>query len=203
MLNSVELVEMQAGTIMMRQKQKIEELNILTRKEGFRSQRVLPQYITVNCRPDNCATVLLTALIIEKIEERQFKYLRMAVSYMHETMAHGIDFIRQDSEFVHMVVLLDASFASVGGLKSQLGLVVFMADKYWRTDLIHYKSYCRLRIIGLIIAADVHAFVCAFDQGCLLEKRSKRFRDDAWKWKHSLTAVRFPMLLRKTAATRY
>lgn len=73
MFNGIELVEIQDDTIKMTQEKKIEELQIPKTEESFRSQRALAQYISVNCRPNICATVQLIALVNTKVEERQFK----------------------------------------------------------------------------------------------------------------------------------
>lgn len=138
MFKGVEFVKIQDGTIKVTQEKKIGELKIPTTEEGFRSHRTLVQYIGVSCQPDICATDQLIAPTNAKFEGRQLKSLRTAINHIHETKDSGLDFVRLDTESVHIVGLSNASFANTAGLKSQLSFVVLMVNRYRRENMVHY-----------------------------------------------------------------
>lgn len=165
MINGVDWVMTKDGTAMMTQEKRIDKLKVLTTEEGFRSQRVLAQFIGAICRPNIFATVQLIAPANANVKERQFKSKRTAINHMHEKNGSGLDFNALDIQSVRIVMFSNASFANAASLKSQLGFVVPMVSKHRGANIVHHGSSLSHRITKWVTAAEVHALGSAFDQG--------------------------------------
>ncbi len=57
----------------------------------------------------------------------------------------------------------DSGFANNPDLKSQLGIVVMLVDKFEIAALIHYASWKTRRVVTSVLAAELFAFVASHD----------------------------------------
>lgn len=126
------------------------------------------QYIGVDCIPKFCATVQLIVPGSTKVDKAQFKSLGRAIHLLKEINDNGLDFVKLDIASLRVVFLSDASFAKVVGMNSELGFVILSADGHKCSNMVLYGSNRCQRVSRSITAAEIHAFIQAFDTGLVV-----------------------------------
>lgn len=82
-----------SGEIIMDQADKIEALTKPTNDKDFASRRADAEYIGVNCRPDICAPVQLTAPGRQRTTKDEYKTLWKVIDQLKATKNIGLRFV--------------------------------------------------------------------------------------------------------------
>ena len=93
-----------------------------------------------------------------KIDQNSAKSLNSAITYAQNTNL-GIKFPKLNTETTTIREYSDAGFAKNDDLKSQLGMIILLVDKYHNACLLHYASWKSRRVVRSILAAELYAFV--------------------------------------------
>lgn len=118
-------------------------------------------------RPDiTCAIAIATQVTEERFnlaQKEKIKDLNAAVSHIQKTKKLSLKFPELDRASLQMRVYTDASFASNYDLSSQLGYLVFLADKNNLAHLISWSSHKSKRVSRSVHGSEVMAFADGFD----------------------------------------
>ena len=169
LFNGLCIKQIDKGLISMTQEEKIDKVKHPTTEEEFASQRALAQYIGVCSRPDICAAVQLLAPGSEPTTPAEMKQFSKAVKHLHDTSTIGLKFKGIDMTTARITILSDAAFGNARGLKSQLGYLILLTDEKGTANIIHYASNKCKRVTRSVLAAELHAFVLAFDYAYVLK----------------------------------
>lgn len=146
-----------------RQIGKIGNPSIPTTGEVFGSHIVLARNVKVNGRLDVCATVQLIVPGLMLIEEEHFNLFQKEIDQIKETILVGNDFGRLRTDWVWVLISLDALFSSATGIKSRMGSVILILNRLGRENIVYQRSSRCYRRNVLVLAADVRALVYVFD----------------------------------------
>ena len=149
--------------------EKIDKLECVETQKAFVSQKALAQYIGVNVRPDVCASIQLVAPGSKPTSDEEYKTFKRTVKSMIATRDQGLNFIKLDIPSTKLILLTDASFANAEGMKSKLGYMIAMVDKFKRCNIIHFGSNKCKRIARSVMAAEIQALVLGFDYAYVIQ----------------------------------
>ncbi len=129
----------------------------------FASLRGQLEYIASGTRPD--VAFSLAKLSQVKSEEARNEHAKSLNSAIRKVKSDDIRilFPVQDLESVCFRSYSDAAFANSSDLKSQLGIVIVLIDKYYKAAAIHYASWKSRRVVRSVLAAELYAFVSCHD----------------------------------------
>ena len=94
----------------------------------------------------------------EKKDQNSAKSLNSAVTYAQNANL-GFKFPKLSTETTTIREYSDAGFANNNELKSQLGMIILLVDKYHNASILHYASRKSRRVVRSILAAELYAFV--------------------------------------------
>lgn len=75
----------------------------------------------------------------------------------------GLRFVSLDPDSLRVVVFADASFASNVDITSQIGIVICLADKNNKANIVYYSSFKSQRVTWSVLAAELFSVAHAFD----------------------------------------
>lgn len=121
-------------------------------------------------RPEISCVVARASEVTERnIEKSEIDGINKIVTHLQNTPAFVLRYRKSDVYSPAISAYGDASFPGNKDLASQLGMVIFLSDRYGNFNLIYYGSYKDRRATRAILAGKIHAFGTAFDFSCLLE----------------------------------
>lgn len=85
------------------------------------------------------------------------------MTFLLKTKEQGLSFVPLNLSTMHLLLITDASFANVEGLRSQLGYFIAMIDDTGQANIIHFDSNKCKRISRSVMAAEVHDIVLGFE----------------------------------------
>lgn len=122
-------------------------------------------YASSNTRPDHsCAINMLSQTLPDKATETKFKELDRVNAEMHSDPLQLV-YKPLDLDSVKLCIYTDASFANCPDLRSQLGYVVFLRDKFYNCSLISWASSRSKRVTRSVLAAELFALSQGYDVG--------------------------------------
>lgn len=143
------------GTFSMNQSAKLRKLRIPTSPKDLVSIRAIMQYISSCNRPDLCAEAQLLSNAVSCPDEEVYERIEVLVRRCRDTNQVGLNYVELDKECLKLLLFTDASFANANKLKSQMGFVVVLSDKYGKANIIHYGNTACKRMTRLGMAAEL------------------------------------------------
>lgn len=161
--NGINLERINGSLIIIRQEDKIKNLDIPDTQKGFESHRAMDQYIGVNCRPDVCSPVQFIAPGSEPTTTVEYKTLEKVVKNLRTSKEDGLTYFKLDMEALRLLLVTDESFRNARGMKNQLGFFVMMADKSVNANIVHYGSIRCRRVTKSIMESEIRGLLLGFD----------------------------------------
>ena len=157
-----------AGTLIIKQTRYLRRLEALPTDASlrqFRSMRMRLAWLS-NTRPDCLFSIAQLAQVTEDMFNKNpgalIKQMNKATTYAVKNPC-GIKVNKLDLDSLRVVGFSDASFANNHDLTSQVGHIIFLADKNDNVMPIYFKSYKARRVTRSAMASEVIAFADMFD----------------------------------------
>ena len=112
----------------------------------LRSARAQLTWLT-HARPDVCTIAnMLAQFTTNSFDIKHVKEYNSTVKYLKKTARQGLFMQQIDKESLHLRIYADASFANNSDYTSQIGYIVFLADKTGKCNRFRYASYKSRRV---------------------------------------------------------
>lgn len=172
----------ESGTLQQNQHfylRKLEQLPLDAKFQDFRSMRMKLAWLA-NTRPDCQFEISQLAQVTEErfsIERSSIiRRLNKATKFAVDNQV-SLRVPQLDVDSLRVVGFSDASFANNYDLSTQLGHIMFLADKTGKSVPIHFKSYKSRRVVRSAMAGEVIAFSDLFDVAAALSSELKLLLD--------------------------
>lgn len=161
--NGLTIKRLQKRVFEIEQFDKLKNLKVPKDQTEFVSERAKVQYIGISTRPDLCAATQLLATAALDPKKEDYKKMKNIIERAKQTSSVGLKYVPLDQESLQLMLFTDASFANCANLKSQIGFILVLADKFGSANIIHYgSSRCR-RVTRSVMAAEIHGLIYGFD----------------------------------------
>lgn len=161
-------------TITTTQSSKIERIFSPLTAKNSASIRATAQYVGVNFIPDVCATIQLLAPGSEEDTDSEKKQLSKCIMFLKGTKDVGLRFAPLHLTSVLMFLFSDAAFANSQSYKSHLGFVIALVDYRGVGNIVHLGSSRCKRVVGSVLAAELHGLTYGFDRAYLLNNLTSK-----------------------------
>jgi hypothetical protein len=136
---------------------------------SVRTARGKVSWIATWTRPDAAfAMGRLSQITPENINSEATKSCNDLNDYLTKTVKRNLIFCKLDVKSLHVVFYSDTSFAGNLDLSSQIGGIILLKDKNGNAHVLHWFSKKCPRATGSVLAAEIIAFVTAFDMASAL-----------------------------------
>lgn len=138
--------------------------------DEFRSHRSLFSWLT-NTRPDAAFCANQAAQVTAQTFGREkINVLNRGITRIKRNPQRGLLYQKLDMDRLELRIYADASFACNDDLSSQIGFIILMCDSSNVSDILYYASKKCKRKVRSIMAAEVCAFMDAFDVGTVMAR---------------------------------
>lgn len=153
--------------------EQIDKLKLDCSFEEFRTTRHRLACIT-QTRPEILAEVnILSQVTAETFEKKDVKAVNKLIKHVREHK-QALKYVELDKETMRIVVYSDGSFATNKDGSSQVGYVIFMADKDNKANLVDYASNKSRRVVRSVIGAETFGLVDACDSAIVIQHELKQ-----------------------------
>lgn len=151
------------------------KLNLLPRDASLTEFRSLRQKLMwlVNTRPDiACSVAKSTQVTNEKYVTNPSKYVKIlnrTLRYIRRSIGLKLKYPKLDKDSLRLQVYSDASYATNADNSSQLGYIIFLADKSNNCQPLAWSSHKAKRVNRSVLGSEIMAFADAFDMAFVLK----------------------------------
>lgn len=159
----------------MHQKEYLKKLQKIKMESTYHDYQSLRSCISWNTltRPDvSCAVAKaqqLTEIQFSEEKEKHVKSINALVSYIHRTEHVELKFPKLDHSSLRIQAYTDAAFSDNADLSSQLGYIIFLADKSNNCQPLIWSSHKSKRVTRSVLGSEVMAFADGFDMAYSLK----------------------------------
>lgn len=118
-------------------------------------------------RPDvSCAVAKAAQITAKQFEENKaahVKTINSLVSYIHRTADFELQYPKLDKLSLRIQAYTDAAFGNNADFSSQLGYMIFLADKFNTCQPLMWSSHKSKRATRSVLGSEVMAFADGFD----------------------------------------
>lgn len=141
----------------------MQKIPIATYHKSFRSQHAIAQHLGVKARAYVCTLVQLIATRSDFSSSGEFKLPAKIIRQLTPTAETGLRYATLILDSTCLFLFTDSPFVNTKELRSQLVIIIVMADDKVRCKIVHYGSSPSRLVACRVIDTGVHDLIIRLD----------------------------------------